>query len=90
MFLALRHKRLNPRTAVTTGKLRLKGDLSKLRSLQAVFEAAEAEANSSSSQGQGAAGVLVPVGRERWEPDGPCCKLCETRFTVTLRRHHCR
>lgn len=90
MFFALKSKRLNPRTAVVKGDLRLQGDLSKLRGLQAVFEAAD---KGGSVEGEGreeGRRALKPVPKSRWEPDGPACKLCLTTFTVTLRRHHCR
>ncbi|KAI8907950.1 hypothetical protein EDD86DRAFT_208595 [Gorgonomyces haynaldii] len=36
--------------------------------------------------------VSGPPGREHWKPDhkAPECTLCGQRFTLMLRRHHCR
>ncbi|CAM9245435.1 unnamed protein product [Scytosiphon promiscuus] len=90
VFLALAHKRMDPRVAMLTGKISLKGEMA--LGIKLGYWIREAV-----TQGADVAGALENVRlemaeRDKWEKDedAEVCAVCRQGFKLYRRRHHCR
>jgi hypothetical protein len=92
VFLALKTDPTQARSAILSGKMRFKGQMNKLQVLRDVLSFDQSTGGADKENEGRPSGGLRIVSKNEWEPNSssPCCKLCKARFSVALRRHHCR
>ena len=86
VFLNLEQEAKDPRAAWASKKIRVQGEVTKLKALRDLMGLMAA-----AGQGDPLGGArLVP--RDKWQPDqsSDSCGICSKRFTLYHRRHHCR